>query len=352
MSQTADAQVMESGVDAHPGKRNADAPLPLSAEPDGARDGAPRVIRIPTASEVMCGPRDLLRQYVSAHRERNSPLPLVVARGFNTPAHLEFLESAECGAKSRVVDGNLVITEYPTEGHEAASIAFLCCVINGVSAAGLQSFLAKKGSALIRDRAPNKQSGYQPDQSFAYRLSATKTPSLVLEVGWTETMTSLCDAAKWYIEECKEVQAVVLLKFYPRTDDPPCRMLAVVVRRGSGITEAVSFGSQSCTSVAQHAVGELSCSLTQQAAVVQVNEGKSITLHAADLFYGAKDNIDELLVTLSVDVKAPFENAAQKMRKAISDGAVWPMPDIVVDLTEIRDAVLEACTGADEPTVG
>ncbi len=334
---------MDNDADGHHGKRKAADLVPQAATFPPEQ----RASRVLSVRDVLCGPPNLLRRYILAHAERNSPLPIVLRGRVGSPEQLEYLEEIDRCAKLRVVDGTLMITEYPSAGHEAASTRFLCCVQNAVVSAGLGAFLDTKGSALIRDRASHKLSGYQPDQSFLYSLSDTTTPSLVLEIGWSESLSSLCATAKWYLDECKSVQAVVLMKFYTQSDPlrPPRGMLAVVVRRGVGVVEAVSFGLDPCPATAQDALKELHLGLIGQAgADVQVTVGTSITLRSADLFHGAKDNVDELLVTLeSAMLRDTFKDAAEQIRKAISDGATWPMPDITVSLVEIRGAVLRAC---------
>ncbi len=293
---------------------------------------------------------EALYYLVDHHIRSDSDPPVVLVRDMDDSRHLDWLEAlgGYNGIRCRAVDGNLLIVEFPSKGHESASTMFLRGISSSVALAGLDPLLRTDGSALLRKQgARNKQSGEQPDQSFSYRLSRSAMPSLVLEVGWSETMQSLQELTVRYLTapDRQGICAVVLLKFelVNRGKDPPRSMIAVVARRGLGVTEAVSFGTQECSAVTRDQVTLLHQALVPQSEPFQVTTGTTITVHTTDLLYGAKDNVNDLLADLDLLEGTPLKTAAARVREALSaPNAQWPMPNIVVDLAMIRDAVLES----------
>jgi len=108
----------------------------------------------------------------------------------------------------------LLIVKVPTGAHEAASQEFGALVIAAVTLMGLNQ-LERRVLGATKFHAPSGAPRKEPDWSMKTKIvrpNPQDFPTIVLEVGFSETLAKLrCDARLWFSISSNTIQIVILI---------------------------------------------------------------------------------------------------------------------------------------------
>jgi len=147
-------------------------------------------------------------------------------------------------------NGSIFITELPTDKHERVSDEFralLRAATPGLYGNGSATYgppngwLAEADASFVPRGVPNPGRG-QPN---AANSRGNAWPTLVLEVGWSESLQSLRTSAARWLGAGTGVQIVITIKLYPERQDGTKPMVAIRwIRANPNVPDwIISFGT-------------------------------------------------------------------------------------------------------------
>jgi hypothetical protein len=108
---------------------------------------------------------------------------------------------------------SLIIKLMPSCAHERTSRTFFMCVVNKITSLQGHTVLSVVGTGATRYDVPGKRSKEAEEGIMPAARGALGWPSVVFEVGITETMPALrCDAAWWLLNSYGKTRMLVVIK--------------------------------------------------------------------------------------------------------------------------------------------
>jgi len=147
------------------------------------------------------------------------------------------------------IDETVEIYELPSDPHECAIAKFLSLLDQ--TAAGLNGFTRgspRLGTAAIGDKEPDV--AFTPDGRPPAGVTSEggAWPTLIVEVGWSETHDQLIADKNFWLSAATGVQIVIIIRIFARVgraNPPSVPMLMIQFVRGNAVpTAVVSFGTR------------------------------------------------------------------------------------------------------------
>jgi len=147
-------------------------------------------------------------------------------------------------------DESIEIYELPSPQHEATTVAFSHLLLTAFSAFGCISGSPKLGNNVVGMGEPD--SAFTPDGlppvNPPISSSGMAWPTVILEVGWTESHNDLISDKNWWLAAGTAVQIVIIIRIFGSVGNaipPSVPMLAMQFVRGvAAPTQVISFGTR------------------------------------------------------------------------------------------------------------
>ncbi|CAG8597546.1 15944_t:CDS:1, partial [Dentiscutata heterogama] len=156
--------------------------------------------------------------------------PIIIAKNVSLETYTEYCKAErKLPVKIRLIDGNIIAYEVPLTDHGVVVSKFLILINNWddqlISAFGEDLILESSyctADLTVRPRdLPPLHPGHEPNSSgVAY-------PTMVIEVGTTETISSLHDLSTRYFSSRTTIQIYLAIKLFPIRQDHTRAMLAM-----------------------------------------------------------------------------------------------------------------------------